>query len=126
MQRSPAAVGYAPAEYNLGNMYYYGRGVPRDGAEALKWYRKAADQGDRYALRVLGGEPTVGTKLFLLVNGFAVPANRLGVVLLHALSLGIDQAKYRFQLWRIPGQRFCGTNGELRRDPASLRVRGSK
>lgn len=46
--------GYAPAEYNLGNMYYYGRGVPQDPAEAARWYRKAADQGDEYAQRVLG------------------------------------------------------------------------
>ena len=26
-------------------MYYYGRGVPQDYGEALKWYRKAAEQG---------------------------------------------------------------------------------
>jgi hypothetical protein len=35
-------------------MYYYGRGVPRDRAEAVRWYHKAADQGDEYAQRALG------------------------------------------------------------------------
>jgi hypothetical protein len=30
-------------------MYYYGRGVPQDYAEALGWFRKAADQGDAEA-----------------------------------------------------------------------------
>jgi uncharacterized protein len=27
-------------------MYQYGEGVPKDDAEAVKWYRKAADQGN--------------------------------------------------------------------------------
>ena len=33
------------AQYNLGNMYDFGEGVPENDAEAVKWYRKAADQG---------------------------------------------------------------------------------
>ena len=31
---------------NLGHMYQNGKGVPQDHAEAFKWYRLAADQGD--------------------------------------------------------------------------------
>jgi TPR repeat protein len=27
-------------------MYAKGRGVPKDDAEAIRWYRNAADQGD--------------------------------------------------------------------------------
>jgi uncharacterized protein len=27
-------------------MYEYGRGVPRDYVEALRWYRKSAEQGN--------------------------------------------------------------------------------
>ena len=26
-------------------MYYYGQGVPKNYAEAVKWFRKAAEQG---------------------------------------------------------------------------------
>ena len=37
--------GYAAAQFNLGIMYDEGQGVPQDYAEALKWYRKAAEQG---------------------------------------------------------------------------------
>ena len=37
----------AQAQYNLGYMYHNGQGVPQDYAEAVKWYRKAADQGYR-------------------------------------------------------------------------------
>jgi TPR repeat protein len=37
-----------------GTMYANGWGVPRDYAEALRWYRKAADQGDANAQGNLG------------------------------------------------------------------------
>ena len=33
------------AQYDLGNMYNFGNGVPEDDTEAVKWYRKAAEQG---------------------------------------------------------------------------------
>jgi uncharacterized protein len=39
---------------NLGKMYDNGDGVPQDYVEALKWYRKAADQGNASALFNLG------------------------------------------------------------------------
>ena len=34
---------------NLGWMYENGRGVQRDRVEAVRWYRRAADQGDSWA-----------------------------------------------------------------------------
>jgi TPR repeat protein len=40
-----AEQGVATAQYNLGVMYADGDGVPENGAEAVKWFRKAADQG---------------------------------------------------------------------------------
>ena len=49
-----AMAGYASAQNNLGNMYYWGYGVERDYAEALRWYRKSADQGDATAQNNLG------------------------------------------------------------------------
>jgi uncharacterized protein len=36
----------AEAQRRLGDMYHDGEGVPKDLTEALKWYRKAAEQGD--------------------------------------------------------------------------------
>src|SRR5881227_252799 len=36
--------GSAAAQNNLGSMYERGQGLPQDYGEALKWYRKAADQ----------------------------------------------------------------------------------
>ncbi len=43
--RPLAKQGNAKAQHNLGVMYEIGEGVPQDFAEAVKWYRKAADQG---------------------------------------------------------------------------------
>ena len=49
-----AEQGYAKAQYNLGAMYYNGRGVRQDYAEAVRWYRKAAEQGVAKAQYNLG------------------------------------------------------------------------
>ena len=40
-----AMQGEAYAQYNLGLIYFKGEGVPKNDAEAVKWFRKAADQG---------------------------------------------------------------------------------
>ena len=42
------------AQTFLGDMYYYGRGVKEDKAEAARWHRKAAEQGDVVAQSSLG------------------------------------------------------------------------
>ena len=49
---------------NLGNDYYYGRnGKEKDYNEAVKWYRKAAEQGNAYGQSNLG---------FMYQNGYGV------------------------------------------------------
>lgn len=48
-----AASGDPEAQYELGNIYYFGKGVPVDMDKANEWYRKAADRGHRYAERAL-------------------------------------------------------------------------
>ncbi|OWQ55196.1 hypothetical protein CEE60_06410 [Stenotrophomonas maltophilia] len=40
--------GDADAQVDLGAMYELGMGLPRDGVEALRWYRLAAGQGNVY------------------------------------------------------------------------------
>ena len=40
-----AEQGNAKAQFSLGKMYYEGRGVHQDYAEAARWYLKAAEQG---------------------------------------------------------------------------------
>jgi hypothetical protein len=94
--RGPAVAGDADAQFNLGQAYKLGRGVPVDPALAESWFRKAAVQGhlqaqDNYALAlfqsgrkaeavpyleksIVRGEPRTqlvyGTMLF---NGDGVP-----------------------------------------------------
>ena len=64
--RPLAEQGKAFAQYNLGLMYYKGRGVPQDYAETVKWYRKAAEQGYAEAQHNLG---------HMYRNGEGVPQN---------------------------------------------------
>src|SRR5512135_604873 len=49
-----AGKGDARAEFDLGFMHAQGWGVPRNPAEGLVWYRKAADQGLPVAQHFLG------------------------------------------------------------------------
>lgn len=43
--RAPASAGDADAQFNLGQAYKLGRGVPADTPLAAQWYQKAASQG---------------------------------------------------------------------------------
>ena len=49
-----AEKGDARAQFDIGFMHAYGWGVPRNPAEAIAWYRKAADQGLQVAQHFLG------------------------------------------------------------------------
>ena len=53
--RPLADQGNADAQYGLAVLYSHGYGVAEDDAEAEKWYRKAAEQGDSAAQLTLGG-----------------------------------------------------------------------
>ena len=52
--RHAAEQGDPEAQWNLGRMYEYGRGVPQDHPEAARWYRRAAEQGHATAQYNLG------------------------------------------------------------------------
>lgn len=64
--RPMAQAGQPAAQVLLGKCYENGLGVPRDGAQAVAWFRKAADQG--YA----EGELQMG---YSYEAGFGVPQN---------------------------------------------------
>jgi hypothetical protein len=52
--RQAAEMGDAQAQLELGQMYYEGKKVPQDYAEAARWYRKSAEQGNVHAQNLLG------------------------------------------------------------------------
>src|SRR2546425_9859263 len=56
--------GDADAQFNLGELYFKGEGVPQDYAQARQWWEKAAAQGDAKAQNNLG---------WLYANGMGVP-----------------------------------------------------
>ena len=49
--RPLAEQGNVDAQYGLGLIYDLGRDVPEDNTEAVKWYRKAAEQGSCHRAR---------------------------------------------------------------------------
>lgn len=58
--RKEAEDGAASAQYELGNKYDWGWGVPKDHEKAVKWYRLAAEQGNAEAQRSLGFKYALG------------------------------------------------------------------
>ncbi len=49
ISRPHAEEGKPDAQFMLGFLYAEGKGVPKDAAEAVKWYRRAAETGAPYA-----------------------------------------------------------------------------
>ena len=62
--RGLATEGDAAAQFDLGDRYFTGAGVPQDNGEALRWFRLAADQGHARAQASLG---------FMYAKGEGVP-----------------------------------------------------
>jgi len=63
-----AEQGEAFAQFNLGVMYNNGLGVPKNDAEAVRWYKLAAEQGEALAQFNLG---------VMYYNGLGVPQNNV-------------------------------------------------
>jgi TPR repeat protein len=51
--KKSAELGFAEAQYDLGVRYIVGRGVPKNEATGLEWYKKAAAQGYKEAIDAL-------------------------------------------------------------------------
>ena len=89
---SRAQKGNADAQNSLGLMYDNGQGVPQNHAEAVKWYRLAADQGDARAQFNLG---------FVYADGQGVPQSDVIAHMWYNLAgaQGVaDALKYRDRL----------------------------
>jgi hypothetical protein len=106
--RASAEQGDANAQYKLGNMYYYGQGVPRDYAEAFRWYSKAADQGNAMGQSGLG---------YLYAHGEGVPqdyARALGLYR-NSADQGYAKAQYALGLMYYHGYGVPQDNAETAR-----------
>ena len=77
------------AQNNLGVMHYKGQGVPQNDAEAFRWYRLAADQGDATAQSNLGG---------MYEKGEGVPQNYVEAVKWYRVAAEQGYANAQFGL----------------------------
>jgi hypothetical protein len=104
--------------FNLGAMYGSGRGVPKNDAEALKWYRMAADKGSAEAQYTLGDIYEDGTGVMqdyaeamrwyrlAAVQGHAGAQNNIGRF--YADGLGVPKDNVKTLMWftvALPGLR---------------------
>ena len=64
--KADAEQGFATAQFKLGYMYATGEGVPKNDAEAVRWFRMAAEQGHAWAQYNLG---------VMYAKGHGVPKN---------------------------------------------------
>ncbi|HIC58448.1 MAG TPA: sel1 repeat family protein [Acidobacteria bacterium] len=78
----------AEAQVTLGLAYSFGRGVPQDDVEAVRWYRLAADQGDA------DGQVNLG---LMYADGRGVPEDDPEAV--RWIRLAADQGNGDAQLW---------------------------
>jgi len=75
--KAKAEQGDADAQYDLGNMYSNGRGVPQNYTEAVKWFRLSAEQGDA------SGQASLGAMYDM---GYGVPQNYTEAAKWHRLA----------------------------------------
>jgi general secretion pathway protein A len=101
--------GNADAQFHLGALYAKGNGVPRNYAEAFKWYHAAAEQGLAEAQYHLGGmfdlgegvprDYTEALKWYRAAaeQGLAVAQSNLGAM--YGLGLGVPRDYVAARMW---------------------------
>ena len=97
--------GHGAAQYSLGWMYANGEGVPQDDAEAVRWYRLAADQGHASAQHSLG---------FMYYTGRGVPQDYGEAADWYRLAAdqGNDKAQGNLGLLYLSGRGVPQDDGE--------------
>ena len=107
--RPLADQGDAWAQIMLGIMYVSGQGVPKDAAQAAKWFRLAADQGDAMAQTSLGtmyasghGVPqdyAQAAKWFRLAADQANPSAQFMLGIMYQAGDGVPQDYVEAHKW---------------------------
>ena len=89
------------AQHNVGAMYANGRGVLKDDVEAVKWFRKAAEQG------VVESQLTMG---FMYANGKGVFKDSVEAVRWYRMAAVQGHVEAQFNL----GLRYAFGRGALK------------
>jgi V8-like Glu-specific endopeptidase len=111
-----AEKGDARAQFDVGFMHAYGWGVQRNPAEAITWYRKAADQGLQVAQHFLG---------IAYVNGNGVRPDNAEAArwFARAAAQGFAQAQFMLGLMTLDGR---GVPKDLVQGYASIVMAGQR
>lgn len=104
-----ASQGDALAQISVGDIYNFGKGVPKDYSEAVTWYRKSAEQGDAVGQSKLGmmydigrGVPLDFTQAEYWIRKAAIQGNPLGQNILagmYTAGHGVTQDKTQAAYW---------------------------
>ncbi|MEO5321709.1 peptidoglycan-binding protein [Mesorhizobium sp. CC13] len=96
-----AELGFAPAQYRIGNMYEKGLGVDRDVSKAKTWYQLAAAQGNASAMHnlavllAMGADGTVdndtAARWFIDAAELGVKDSQFNLGILAAKGVGMKQ-----------------------------------
>lgn len=101
-----AEAGDIDAQFRVGAAYDYGKGAPRDGNEAMKWYRMAAERGNAEAQNSVGSglqeekryEEALSWYEKAAAQGHPLATNSLAY--LYDLGLGVKQDRRKgFELY---------------------------
>lgn len=104
--RKAAAQQYAPAEFQLGQLYDFGFGVAQSDRDALSWYRRAAEHGSAPAQRSLGD---------FYKKGRSVKADPIEAARWYERAAGGDDLRAQYEL----GQMYFDGTGVARDYPSA-------
>ena len=126
--RMQAERGNVEAQFALAQAYDRGRDVPKDKAEAVRWYRLAAMQGDMFAENALGDNYWEGTAVpkddreaarwwrLAATQGFAPAQHSLGEMLSGG-GQGVPTDTTQAYMWLVlsaaQGDEEAGRQGEI-------------
>jgi TPR repeat protein len=102
-----AEQGNAEAQLNLGLMYAFGKGVPRNYSFAEKWYGKAAEQGNGVAQFNLGR---------MYEEGQGVPQNYSEAYIWYSLAVSSGQLAVAQSRDRMAAKLTLGQLGDAQRE----------
>jgi hypothetical protein len=126
--RMQAEQGNIEAQFALAQAYDHGRDVPKDKAEAVRWYRLAALQGDMFAQNALGDNYWEGMGVqkddresvrwwrFAAGKGFSPAQHSLGKILSGG-GQGVRPDKVQAYMWlalsAAQGDHEAGRQGDI-------------
>lgn len=109
--KAKADQGNSRVQYDLGQCYEYGNGVAKDAAEAVKWYRKAAEQDYFQAQIHLGfcyqrgigvaPDSVEAVKWYRVVAEYDHGEGQKAVAIAYELGRGVDKNLAEAYAWRI-------------------------